>query len=153
MAQMMAAAQMALPGFEARLADKRSQAVGALGECAAKRLLEKAGYEVRQGWHCGWDLRVMDRDTGQIVYLEVKTARQGKDGKWRFTLVKDGRTDHRRSDRVVLLAALDSGRIIPFLLPTAVIEARRHIVITSHPERYAGRFAAYRVANFDGFMQ
>lgn len=134
-----------LPKLRGMLADKRHTAVGTLGEMTAARLLEQVGYNVSFTHHeKRGDLRVVCNQTGQIWRVEVKTARRGKDKKWRFTLVKDGCTDHRDSDVVILLAVRAGGDVVPFVIPTADISARRHIVITSDPNHYRGAFAKYR---------
>lgn len=120
--------------------------IGTWGELTVYNKLEQAGWNVS---FCHYekrgDLRAVNPDTGELLYLEVKTARQGRDKKWRFTLVKDGCTDYRDSDRVILLAVLKSGEVVPFIIPVSEIPARRHICISSHPACYKGWAAAYRV--------
>lgn len=91
------------------------------------------------------DLIVIDVTSGEVYKIEVKTARQCKDGKWRFTLVKDGHTNHQHADMVVLLAVMSSGRVVPFVMPVEAVADQRQAVITSHPERYAGKLARWRV--------
>lgn len=135
-----------LPGLEMALSEENRRGIGALGERLAAHLLEKAGYRVsytRPGEKRG-DLRVIDQTTGEIIRVEVKTARRGKDRKWRFTLRKRRHTDHRRADVVILLAVLKSGRAIPFVVPVDVIRHRHAVAITSHPEDYSGKLAVYR---------
>jgi len=127
-----------------RYLSSNRRALGALGERMAAHLLTEAGYLVisPKRAHSG-DLRAIVGANGFCV--EVKTARKSCDGKWRFTLYKPGHTDFRDSDVVLLLAVLQSGRCIPFAIPVAEIESdRQQICITSHPERYAGRWAIYR---------
>lgn len=133
------------PQLRGMLADERRKAIGTLGEMTAARLLTDAGYDVSfTHYEKRGDLRVVCHQTGQIWRVEVKTARRGKDKKWRFTLVKDGCTDHRDSDVVILLAVRAAGHCVVFVIPTADIAARRHIVITSDPNHYRGAFAKYR---------
>jgi len=117
-----------------------------MGERTAAQLLEHSNYLVsftRRGERRG-DLRAVDPSTGQIHLVEVKTARRCKDGKWRFTLFLKNKIDHRHADTVMLLAVLESGRVIPFVIPINILQDQRQAVITSHPETYTGKLAAYR---------
>lgn len=131
------------------LADDRSCAVGALGEFYAKRLLEGAGYVVftgEKGQHAG-DLVACDGMRSLLI--EVKTSRLGADGRWRFTLQKNdsfGVTDFRQSDYVLLLLVMRSGRCDPYLIPVSrIAPARKHICISSHPDKYRGKWSEFRV--------
>lgn len=71
---------------------------------------------------------------------ENGAARQG--WQWRARLYKRGCTDHRHADLVVLLAVVGV-RAVPFVIPVRDLPGRQ-CVITSDPERYAGRLAAFR---------
>lgn len=138
--------QQPLTTLQIALADRGRKSLGTMGEMVARNLFLKAGYAVittRDGEHRG-DLVVIDQKTGERYQVEVKTSRRNRDGKWRFTLWKKGCTDHRHSDFVVLLPVLKSGRVVPFIIPTADLEDKHHAVITSHPESYHGRLAVYR---------
>lgn len=144
--------QPTLFDLESRLANRSHTAVGALGERTAWLLFEKAGYRVsRPAGKRHGDLRVIDPLSGLVAYVEVKTARRSKDKKWRFTLIVQGKTDHRDADYVLLLAVLASGQAVPFLVPVDVLVNQRQAVITSDPLRYAGKLAAYRRANLRNF--
>lgn len=81
---------------------------------------------------------------GVLTFIEVKTARKNKDGKWRFTLYKRGSQNHRKSDYVILVALADHGSSL-FVIPTKDIYDRHHIAITSNPQTYDGMFAKYRI--------
>jgi Holliday junction resolvase-like predicted endonuclease len=131
--------------LRALIAEPKVNAVGIIGEMIAAEYLRRAGCRVQpteQGSRRG-DLRVIT-PAGELLYIEVKTARRGKDNKWRFTLIKTGHTDHRATNAVLLLAVTRSAAVVPFIIPTPDIRDRRHIVITSNPRTYAGKFAAYR---------
>lgn len=135
-----------LPGLQFMLSDHSRRAVGAMGEAIARNLFLKAGYAVvttRSGEHRG-DLVVIDQETGERFNIEVKTARQSVDKKWRFTLWKSGHTDHHHSDFILLLPVLKSGRVIPFIVPVEKLAYQKQAVICSHPENYAGKLADYR---------
>lgn len=115
---------------------------GAAGEMMVTRALEARGYEVSRDRTRG-DLKVITPD-GEIVGVEVKTARKCSDGKWRFLLRKDGHQDHRKSDVVIMLCVMRTGDVVPFVVPTSVLVDQRQAVITSLPYTYAGKLAAYR---------
>lgn len=136
--------QLALPGFEVETAPVETLkrfTLGRLGEFTVWNALECAGYTVRRARMFQGDLRCVSPD-GEIYYVEVKTARRGRDGKWRARLYKRGCTDHRHADLVVLLAVVGV-RAVPFVIPVRDLPGRQ-CVITSDPERYAGRLAAFR---------
>lgn len=142
----MLVAQLALPTMQIYLSDQKRKAIGTMGEITVARMLELSGYEVsfthvreRRG-----DLRVYDIQSGEIVRVEVKTARRSKDGKYRFTLFKKGCTDYRDADVVVLLPVLKSGRTVPFVIPVDDLGNRSQVCITSHPEEYSGMWVKYR---------
>jgi len=140
-------AQLTLPSFTIALADRSRRGIGAMGERIAAQLLEKSSYQVsftRPREKRG-DLRAVDPATGQVHLIEVKTARRCKDGKWRFTLYLKNKINHRHADTVMLLAVLESGRAIPFVIPSNILANQHQAVITSHPETYTGKLAAYRI--------
>jgi len=138
--------QQTLPGLQGMLGNPGRQALGGIGEMYVARKLEREGYRVRfnvQGTRCG-DLTVIDGD-GVMTTVEVKTARQGRDGKWRFLLWKKGEQDYRNSDLVVCCCVTRSGDVIPFVIPVCEMTAKRsQIRITSDPRQYAGKWAVYR---------
>lgn len=125
------------------LSNPSARGVGIAGEQVAEWMLRYSGYHVRKANRHEGDLVATDPDSGEIARIEVKTARQGRDGKWRFTLYKKGCTNHRHADYVLLLAALKSGRCIPFLCPVGALN-QKQAVITSHPESYGGKLAQFR---------
>lgn len=139
--------QNTLPGLQ-KYMEQTARAVGMAGELYAAVALEKQGFEVsftHPGEQRG-DLRVVDPKTGVVWHIEVKTARRGKRG-WQFILRKDdkaGKTDCRHADFVILLAVMKSGRNVPFIIPVHEIGEQQKITITSHPDVYEGKWAAYR---------
>lgn len=133
-----------LAGFHTPLVQHRS-GIGTLGELTAKQLFAESGYfATRAQRRRAGDLAVVDRATGELHRVEVKTARRCVDGKWRFCLYKKGHTDHRDSDWVLLLAVRADGAVVPFLVPVAVLADQRQAVITSDPLHYSGKLARYR---------
>jgi hypothetical protein len=116
--------------------------VGVAGELFIAASLEAAGYLVST-IHVRGDLKVITPD-GEILYVEIKTARLSTDKKYRFTLYKKGHTDHRHADIVILVCILKSGDVVPFVVPAAAVRDQKQAVITSYPHTYAGRFAQYR---------
>lgn len=134
-------------GMILALAKRTHREIGAVGERWLAEALERQGYRVAYtgaGEKRG-DLVVVDVVSGEVRKIEVKTARRAKDGKWRFTLVKEGCTSHLHADLVALLAVTESGRVIPFIMPVEAVQQQRQAVITSHPERYAGKLARWRM--------
>lgn len=125
------------------LQSRKTNAVGVLGELIARKLLEqhyivKHPQESKTG-----DLHCIDPATGEVVYIEVKTARRNKRGRWRFQLWKKGKTSHKHSDYFLLLAIVHPTTVIPFLVPTSEITSKS-ITISSEPIRYNGSYARYR---------
>lgn len=140
-----------IPHLRGILSDPGRNAIGALGERMAALLLQQQGYVVD---HVGrdrqrrGDLRVID-GAGEVIRVEVKTARRGKDTKWRFLLwkksteVKSGQ-DCRDADILILLAVLKTGDVVPFVIPMPEARDRSQICITSHPDTYTGCWSSYR---------
>jgi hypothetical protein len=115
--------------------------LGQFGEDYVRAKLRKAGYDVlgtRYG--TGGDLLACG------LRIEVKTAYQNGDGGYRFCLCKDdesGRTDHRKSDVVILLCCSSAGLITNFVVPVAALWEKDHIPIP-RLKNYHGKYAEYR---------
>lgn len=138
-------AQPALPNFAALVyPHPRRYSLGWMGEVTMQRQLESAGFQVRPGRRGEGDLHAVDTRTGQVHFIEVKTAMRSTDRKWRFTLYKRGCTDYRNSDLIILLAVLDDFSYISFTVPVAQLGQRSQLCITSHPASYKGWLAPYR---------
>lgn len=139
--------QLAFAEFS--LSNLKAKAVGTYGEIIAASLFEKSGYQVAttgRGTKRG-DLRVFEATTGVFWDIEVKTARRSPKGKYQFCLRRDGgMTDCRHADYVMLLAALKSGRCIPFLIPVWILENRKLISLYGNPEQYTGKWCGFRVS-------
>lgn len=138
----MIAVQMELLKVEGEMSFSRN-AVGSRGERWAYNALQASGYDVsftrlheKRG-----DLRAVSPD-GEVKLIEVKTARQGKDNKWRFLLKGNGQ-DYRHADIVLCLCVLKSGTVVPFVIPVDAID-QAQICISSFPLDYAGKWAQYR---------
>lgn len=121
--------------------------LGALGEKVIVETLTSMGYHARpserkRGEH--FDVWAKDLTTGEILRIEVKTARACKDRKYRYTLYKVGAQDHNHSDYVILLALTATDHLFPFVVPTLFLAHQHQAVITSHPLKYAGKLAPYR---------
>lgn len=146
--------QMTLTGLEVLLSDRGRTCVGQMGEMLAFKLFEQSGYQVSSGSKRKGDLKVTDTTTGETFNVEVKTARKAKLRKrWQFILYKANKTDHRHSDYVLLLPVLDSGTVIPFLIPTSVLADQRQCIITGHPRTTNGKLAVYRQGSKLRFAQ
>jgi hypothetical protein len=136
--------QPTLPGIQINLADIKPQSLGVHGEHFARLLLEQSGYHavITRRDEPG-DLRATHPDLGLTWVIEVKTARRGRDGYYRFTLWKLGKTNHHDSDLIILLAVTPGAIIVPFIIPAQAV-AQHHIVIPSDPAAYAGCYARFR---------
>jgi hypothetical protein len=117
-------------------------AVGLAGEIVIARAFEANGYTVDIS-HDRGDLHVFDAD-GVMSIVEVKTARRGASGYWRFTLYKKGSQDHRSADFVVLLALSKTGYGVPFVVPIEACRNKNSANISSWPLYYRGWLAQYR---------
>lgn len=140
-------AQPALPGFAALVYPKPSRSsLGWMGEVTVQHQLQAAGYEVCPGRRGEGDLHAIDRRSGETFRIEVKTAMQSIDRKWRFLLWKPGRTNYRCSDVVILLAVLADFSYVPFAIRVDDLGQRSQLCITSHPASYRGWLSPYRLA-------
>jgi hypothetical protein len=141
--------QQALIFFEDKLSNRSHLAVGALGEQWVCKTLDTCGYDVatvgnqpRRG-----DLVAINRATGETWQVEVKTARRGADGCYRWNLVKDdkhGHTDCNDADVLVLLAVEGSGKPVVFVVPVADVGERKTLQIRGDARAYEGQWARYR---------
>jgi len=134
-----------LPGIFRNLANPTAQALGALGEQLVFRILESKGYTV-SNVHSGerrGDLRAVTPN-GEIMRVEVKTARQTKDGKYHFSLLKEGKRDHRDSDLIIFLCVTRAGFVVPFVIPTSVLSNHKATSICGDPYHYNGKYRPYR---------
>ena len=143
--------QLSLPFLGLMAADAsaaKRRVVGLYGELMAARLFEAAGYAVttlrsrsRRG-----DLLVIDTSTGESFRVEVKTARQGVDRKYRFVLMKRGHSDYRDAEFLLLMPLLPrSGKPVPFLIPVSAFPFRTTAVIYGDPRETSGMWSPWRV--------
>lgn len=126
----------------AMLANKKAY-LGTWGEAWVMNALHTNGYKVSNA-HRGefrGDLRVVDQATGEVIRLEVKTSRTGKDGRYRFCLRKKGHTDIAHADYVALLCVSRWGTVTPYLAPVAAFGDVSGISIGQ-----AGKWDAFRVS-------
>ena len=118
------------------------QDVGKWGEDYVATQLRERGYGVSIG-NKGVDSDLVVTFLGRVIQVEVKAATQGKDKKWRATLIKNGHTNHNKADIVVLICQ-NKAEITFFIVPVKDIVDRRHMVITSNPRTYQGVWSHYR---------
>ena len=122
--------------------------VGAGGEAHAHVMLEKAGYVVtypterKQG-----DLKVTDKATGQILKVEVKTSREGRDGKWQVSLNRGAKTSVRHADVVIIQLVMRSGRVVVFIIPAWIVATKKQIT-WRNPETPNSKWAQYRQLDY-----
>lgn len=96
----------------------------------------------------GYDITAKNSHTGEILRIEVKAARCGKDGRYKFGLykTKNGKvkTDHRRADIIIFHAVSDEGDVTTFIVPTNVLDDVKQFTISSNPETYDGKLSPYK---------
>lgn len=136
--------QLPLPGFDDVAWSKK--ALGTMGELTTWRALESSGYRLINGQvERGGDLQVVDRD-GVIHRVEVKTSKRGRDGRFSWNLVRVLRertcTDYRHADVLILLAVIDSARVVPFVVPCAQIAQKQ--ISMSNPLAARSKWSQYR---------
>lgn len=119
--------------------------IGKAGEKLAVAMLEDAGFKAYKPSYHGVDIVAVDRHTGEVFYLEVKTATQsGKRLKsWQFCLNKPKNTSLSHSDYVLLILVTDS-QVFTYLLPSKFLGPTKQLTISSHPEKYRGKVAPFR---------
>lgn len=111
-------------------ASDKTTVTGALGEIVVKEYLnEQARYSANQRKFAKLgDLWVLDKTTGEMLKIEVKTSKRGKRGKYQFCLRKSdkhGVTNIDHADYVVLLCVGLSGLMIPFVIPTGDLSVKK----------------------------
>lgn len=127
--------------------------IGNYGEKFIKQLLIDSGYltKKRRKKRLAGDLWTLSIQTRQTRNIEVKTAIESQSGTYKFSLVKEGHTDYCHSDYIILLLIDKYNQHYVYCIPCSVVTTR-NITVTSHPLRYAGKYAKYRVygqVNFD----
>ena len=117
------------------------QELGTVGELIALKLLTEGGYLVEHAH--GFDLTAAHVFGKTIKRIEVKTARMSVDGGYQFTLLKEGHTDHRKSDWLVLICITPDGAIYHYEIPTSATMLMTKIEIPTDPRSYRGRWCQY----------
>lgn len=125
-----------------------TRVTGYLGELLVLEALKKTRWRAYQPKaHKIGDLVITDTSTGEILKVEVKTARRDKKGRWQFCLNKNdkhGVTSIAHSDVVILLAIDNLNRVFPYVIPSSFFESRTKIALTTHPDKYAGRWSSFK---------
>ena len=119
--------------------------VGSAGEKLAIAMLEDAGFKAYKPSHHGVDIVAVDRHTGEVFYIEVKTATQSEKRlkSWQFCLNKPKHASLSNSDYVLLILVTDS-QVFTYLLPSKFLGPTKQLTISSHPEKYRGKVAPFR---------
>lgn len=120
--------------------------LGEYGESYAKRLLLDSGYLALKGnlEPFSGDLRTINSQTFAETNIEVKTAYCGDCGKYKFCLRKDKKTDICHSDYVILICIDRYDNHFIYCIPCRILQVKS-LTIASHPTKYAGKYARYRV--------
>jgi hypothetical protein len=118
-------------------------ATGYLGELLVMHMLEGTRWKVyRPKARKAGDLWVTDTLTGEVLKVEVKTSTTGWQGSFQFCLRKPGHTTIDHAD-VVILLCIDGDDVYPYVIPVKFFEQRVKAAISSHPDKYAGRWATF----------
>jgi len=125
--------------------------LGAQGEIEIAAMLTEAGYKVRPGYD-GCDLVVVNKETGEMLHLEVKTARKTAKG-FQFCLRKRDHTSVDLSDAIILVCVYSSGRIKtycakPCELPhqkMTVTTTQRWSLLEKEPAKFIGQLFAQAI--------
>lgn len=118
--------------------------IGFYGEKVAQALFQDAGFKAWKPNSChGVDLHVVDKKTGELVTVEVKTARMSERLKsWQFCLNKPKNCSSCNSAYVLLILIAEKG-IFTYLIPSSFFGKTKSFTI-SHPDKYRGKIAAFR---------
>lgn len=122
-------------------------ATGYLGELLVQEMLKGTRWTVyRPKMRKAGDLWVTDTLTGEVLRIEVKTSTTSHWGHFQFCLRKadkHGTTSIDHAD-VVILLCIDVDDVYPYVIPAAFFEHRMKAAITSHPDKYNGRWTTFR---------
>jgi hypothetical protein len=121
--------------------------LGSVGEAHVARELREVGLAVEEATGpadlvAGWA-------PAEGLAIEVKAAQRGPyraDGRlgYQFCLRRDGHTDARHADVLVLLCYYDpDADPVAFVIPTEVVGNRRKIVIPNRPWDYSGMWSRW----------
>ncbi len=123
-----------------------NSAKGATAEKSVARFLRANGFTAKVLTYGGTDIIATNKTTGEKIRLEVKFSSVNKDGKYRATTIKQGATDHRKSDYIVFVCQpkYTGGECTVFVIPSSVQGEKTFLCVTSNPETYSGYLAAYR---------
>ena len=118
--------------------------LGAWGESVVISLFGSSFIASKETRHFRADVKLISPYTGNIISIEVKTARKGKDGRYKFNLRKNKHTD-LHGDFVILQAISNTGNITQYIIPSALLSGKRQAFVT---DNYNGQYAKYRNARF-----
>lgn len=120
--------------------------LGYFGEILAIAMLEDAGFKAwKPKERCVGDILAVNRSTGEAFSFEVKTSRFSEVSKsWQFCLNKGKNTCVSHAAQVILILVAETA-IFTYLIPSVILKNDKQLLIKSHPERYRGKAAPYRV--------
>jgi len=120
--------------------------VGDYGEKWLVSQFNQSGYIAQltsQTAHEG-DLRVLDTQTREYIKIEAKTALETTSG-YGFCINKLKKTSCSYSDFVALICIDKCLSHYLYLIHPSLLQNSQFIRIPSHPTRYAGKYAPFRV--------
>lgn len=118
--------------------------VGYFGEKLAIAMLQDAGFKAfKPSERFAGDVHAVDRHTGEIFKIEVKTSTYSEASKkWQFCLSKPRKTDVSHSD-YVLFILIEKSRVFTYLVPSAFLQGIKQLNISATPEKYRGKIAPF----------
>jgi len=120
--------------------------VGNYGEYWLANQFSQAGYFAQKTSPktCEGDLRVLDTQTGEWLKIEAKTALETTSC-YGFCMFKTKKTDCSYSDFVALICIDQQLTHYLYLIHPSLFTGSQFIRISSHPTRYSGKYAKFRV--------
>jgi hypothetical protein len=115
--------------------------LGMNGELHIQNMLKNLNFDVftPEGDFSG-DLSVFSWAYGMTFKIEVKTAKKGIDGSYKFCLYREGKTNCKYSDIIALVFYNDRKYVVRFISCDKVSHIK-NLKITSHPDKYNGKYS------------
>lgn len=120
--------------------------LGSAGEKLAIAMLQDAGFKAyKTGERNEGDIHAKCPKTGQLFRVEVKTASRSEARKnWQFCLNKPKHTNTSHSDYILLICVAEKD-VFTYLIPSGFLAGISQFCITSHPTKYKGKAAPFRI--------
>jgi len=120
--------------------------LGLAGEAYVASILRLQGFlvsHIAQNQSKSGDIRAVDKFTGEVHLVEVKTAKISKRGRWQFCLNKGLHTQCTYSDIIVFLIIDKNEKIFMYACPSSFFRGTQNFTMSSHPTVYRGKLASF----------